>query len=203
METKVGLFGIGLDTYWPQFEGLLDNLKGYQEEISNKIAGYGVGADEYLTKPVDIKLLTARIDNLIASRQKLRENFSSGMDLVPEEVGEDRGDKVFLEKAIKVVEQNLSDPELSYHAFVESLGVGKTQLYNRINKISGQSINIFIRTIRLKIAAKLIHEGKLTFSEISYEVGFSDPNYFSKCFKKQYGMSPKAFQEKGEQIAEN
>ena len=127
----------------------------------------------------------------------MRESFSSNVDLIPKNLIKDRGDEVFLEKAVKIVEQNLSDPELSYHAFVKSLGVGKTQLYNRINKISGQSINIFIRTIRLKIAAMLIRNGDMTFSEISYEVGFSDPNYFSKCFKKQYGMSPKSFQKQG------
>lgn len=163
----------------------------------SQIEGYGVGADEYLTKPIDLNLLKARIDNLLTSRKKLRDSFSSNIDLIPKELLQNRSDEVFLEKAVKIVQQNLSDPELSYHAFVKTLGVGKTQLYNRINKISGQSINIFIRTIRLKIAAKLIHEGSMTFSEISYEVGFSDPNYFSKCFKKQYGMSPKAFQEQG------
>lgn len=162
----------------------------------SQIEGYGVGADEYLTKPIDLTLLKARIDNLLASRKKLRDSFSSNIDLVPKELVQDRSDEVFLEKAVNIVQQNLSDPELSYHAFVKTLGVGKTQLYNRINRISGQSINIFIRTIRLKIAAKLIHESSMTFSEISYEVGFSDPNYFSKCFKKQYGMSPKAYQEK-------
>lgn len=163
----------------------------------SQIEGYGVGADEYLSKPVDLALLKARIDNLLGSRKKLRDSFSSTIDLVPKGLLQDRSDEVFLEKAVKIVEQNLSDPELSYHAFVKTLGVGKTQLYKRINKISGQSINIFIRTIRLKIAAKLIQEGSMTFSEISYEVGFSDPNYFSKCFKKQYGISPKAFQVKG------
>jgi DNA-binding response OmpR family regulator/nitrogen-specific signal transduction histidine kinase len=165
----------------------------------SQIEGFGVGADEYLSKPIDVSLLKARINNLLASRKKLRDSFSSNIDLVPKDLLQDRSDEVFLEKAVKIVEQNLSDPELNYHAFVKTLGVGKTQLYNRINKISGQSINIFIRTIRLKIAAKLIHEGTMTFSEISYEVGFSDPNYFSKCFKKQYGMSPKAFQEQGKE----
>ncbi len=165
----------------------------------SQIEGYGVGADEYLTKPIDLTLLKARIDNLLASRKKLRNSFSSDIELIPKELLQDRSDEVFLEKAVKIVQQNLSDPELSYHAFLKIMGVGKTQLYNRINKISGQSINIFIRTIRLKIAAKLIHAKSMTFSEISYEVGFSDPNYFSKCFKKQYGMSPKAFQEQGEE----
>jgi DNA-binding response OmpR family regulator/anti-sigma regulatory factor (Ser/Thr protein kinase) len=165
----------------------------------SQIEGFGVGADEYLSKPIDVSLLKARINNLLASRKKLRDSFSSNLDLVPKGLLQDRSDEVFLEKAVKIVEQNLSDPELNYQAFVKTLGVGKTQLYNRINKISGQSINIFIRTIRLKIAAKLIHAKSMTFSEISYEVGFSDPNYFSKCFKKQYGMSPKAFQEQGEE----
>jgi AraC-like DNA-binding protein len=115
---------------------------------------------------------------------------------VPNHLVNNRPDEIFLEKAVKVVEKHLSDSNLNYLQFVEELGISKTRLYEKINKISGLSINLFIRSVRLKIAARMIKEGSLTFSEIAYQVGFSDPGYFSKCFKKQFGVPPKEFLEK-------
>ncbi|MFY0654580.1 MAG: response regulator [Cyclobacteriaceae bacterium] len=160
-----------------------------------KIDGYTIGADEYLTKPIDIALLKVRIENLIRTRASLRDSFSSGLDLLPDNLNIDRADEPFLNKAIRIVEDNLSNPDLSLREFVDELGISKSQLYNRINKLTGQSLNIFIRTVRLKVAAKMIAERDLTFAEIAYKVGFSDANYFSKCFKKQYAQSPRAYQE--------
>ena len=161
----------------------------------NQMDGYQVGADDYLTKPFDVNLLRVRVSNLINNRLSLRSHFEKSSDLLPETI-DDRSDKVFMEKVIRVIEQHLSDPSLNYQHFVDELGIGKTKLYDRINKLAGQSINLFIRTIRLKKAAALIEERQLTFSEISYKVGFSDPSYFSKCFRQQFNLSPKEYQER-------
>ena len=161
----------------------------------SQLEGYEVGADEYIKKPVDINLLKSRILNLIESRRKLRNSYSSSAQLVPEELIDSRQDEIFLNKAIKIVEQNISDPNLNYTVFTEKLGMSKTRLYDKINALTGQSINLFIRTIRLKIASQMIRSMDFNFSEISYKVGFSDPGYFSKCFKKQFNLSPKEFAE--------
>ncbi|MEM9325328.1 MAG: ATP-binding protein [Bacteroidota bacterium] len=161
----------------------------------SQIDGYQAGADDYLTKPFDVQLLKVRVSNLISNRVSLRSHFERSADLLPDQMIEDRSDQVFMEKLVRVIEEHLSDPSLNYQHFVEELGIGKTKLYDRINKVAGQSINLFIRTIRLKKAAKLIEDKQLTFSEISYKVGFSDPSYFSKCFRQQFGVSPKEYQE--------
>jgi len=163
-----------------------------KENVQSKIDGYQVGADDYLTKPFDMQLLIARIESLLQSRMKLREAFIGHEELVPT-VGNKRDDQVFLEKAVKVVEQNITNPNLNYQQFVEEFGISKTKLYDRINKLTGQSINLFIRSIRLKISARLILDKEANFSEISYKVGFSDPSYFSKCFKQEFGMPPKEY----------
>ncbi len=161
----------------------------------NQMDGYQIGADDYLAKPFDLNLLRIRVSNLINNRVTLRSHFEKSSDLLPDQIVEDRSDKVFMEKLIRVIDEHLSDPSLNYQHFVDELGIGKTKLYERINKVAGQSINLFIRTIRLKKAAKLIEEKQFTFSEISYKVGFSDPSYFSKCFRQQFNLSPKEYQE--------
>ena len=159
----------------------------------NQMEGYQVGADDYLTKPIDLNLLRVRINNLIKSRSELRTYFITTADLVPAKLVSNHKDGVFLEKAVRIVEEHLSDSSLNYQQFVEELGISKTRLYDKINKLSGLSINLFIRSVRLKIAARMIKEGDLSVSEIAYKVGFSDPSYFSKCFKQQFGKPPKEY----------
>jgi len=161
----------------------------------NQMDGYQVGADDYLTKPIDMNLLRVRIHNLIKSRNELRNYFTANAELIPDKIANNRKDQIFLERAVKVVEMNLSDTGLNYQQFVEELGISKSRLYERINKISGLSINLFIRSIRLKIAAKKILEAQYTVAEVAYEVGFSDPGYFTKCFKQQFGVPPKDYAE--------
>ncbi len=159
----------------------------------NQMDGYQIGADDYLTKPIDLNLLRVRIYNLIKSRHELRSYFTSSAELVPDKLVNDRKDEIFLEKVVKIVEANLSDPSLNYQQFVDELGISKTRLYDKINKLSGLSINLFIRSIRLKIAARMIRDGAYNISEIAYKVGFSDPGYFSKCFKQQFKVPPKEY----------
>ena len=159
----------------------------------NRIISYELGADAYIPKPFSIKVLKARIDNLISSRARLISQFKGESELLLEDVTSNRSDKVFLTKAIKIVEENLENPELSYREFTRGLGIGKTSLYNRIGQLTGQSINIFIRTIRLKKAAQLLLHQNATIAEISYQVGFSDPNYFSKCFKQFFDLTPSEY----------
>jgi AraC-like DNA-binding protein len=159
----------------------------------NQMDGYQVGADDYITKPIDLNLLRVRINNLIKSRSELRTYFTSTVELVPNKLVNNHKDEVFLEKAVKIVEKHLSDSNLNYQQFVEEMGISKTRLYDKINKLSGLSINLFIRSVRLKIAARKMIEGQHNVSEIAYQVGFSDPGYFSKCFKQQFGVPPKDY----------
>ncbi len=157
------------------------------------IEGYTHGADDYLTKPVDLKMLKTRAWNLIKSRQLLRKRFSSGVHLIPDDVEMEKGELVFLEKFVSIVEKNLSNSNLSYRDFIEDLGISKSLLYSKINKITGQSLNVFIRTLRLKHAALMLTDSTKNIKEVAYSTGFNDLQYFSKCFKIQFGKSPRSY----------
>lgn len=221
MEAENGLVGIKIaeecfpdiivsDIMMPNMNGLDLCEKLKESEISShipiilltakvgeqhQIEGYESGADDYLTKPIKINLLIARINNLISAREKLKEAFSSANELMPENICSQKGDKVFLERVIKIIESNLENRDLNHKTFVEELGISKTALYNKINSLTGLSINLFVRSIRLKIAKKLIKETAYNLSEISYKTGFSDPSYFSKCFKQEFDITPKEYAE--------
>jgi signal transduction histidine kinase/CheY-like chemotaxis protein/AraC-like DNA-binding protein len=162
-----------------------------------RIESYEIGADAYISKPFDMQVLKARIDNLIHSRSQLIEQFTRDTHLLPEISPNVNGDEAFLNKIIHIIEDHISDPQLGYKVFIEEMGMSKTKLYSKLGKLTGQSINIFIRTTRLKVAARLLKQTDLSVSEVSYKVGFTDPNYFSKCFKTQFSMAPSEFKEQG------
>lgn len=153
------------------------------------ISGYETGADDYIAKPFNTKLLKVRICNLIENRQKLRQHFDRYADLKEKISGED-ADSKFLQKAIDIVEKNISNTSFGHKELATALGIGKTNLYLRISQITGYSINIFIRIIRLKKAAILLETGSYTVAEVAYQVGFNDPNYFSRCFKDYFQINP-------------
>lgn len=114
----------------------------------------------------------------------------------PSPVTVEPADAQFLQKAISVVEENLSNPDFSVEHLSEKLNLSRSQLYRKINSVAGLSVSEFIKEVRLKRAAQLISKKAANISEIAYLVGFNDPKYFSRCFKKQFGVSPANFNEK-------
>jgi signal transduction histidine kinase/ligand-binding sensor domain-containing protein/AraC-like DNA-binding protein len=167
-----------------------------QSNDENIISGLETGADDYITKPFNPSVLRARLLNIINTRRKLQKAFDRYATLMNDNQYISRKEDDFLERAIKYVENNISDPNLGLKELVKELGVSKTSLYNKINEQTGYSINIFIRIIRLKAAAYLLEAGHDNISEIAYSVGFNDPNYFSKCFKEYYKKTPSEFSKK-------
>lgn len=159
------------------------------------LSGYQTGADDYIAKPFNTKLLKARIFNLIESRKKLRSRFDQYADM-KEKIPVDGTDDRFLAKAIAFVEKNISNPAIGHKELATELGISKTTLYVKISQLTGYSINIFIRTVRLKRAASLLKAGGLTVAEVAYQVGFNDPNYFSRCFKDHFHLSPSEYAQK-------
>ncbi len=157
------------------------------------ISGYSVGADDYITKPFNSAVLKARVLNLLESRKKLRKRFDSFADLkLSAGDGEDEGGK-FLDKVINYIENNISNSSLGHKEICSYLCVSKTKLYSKVGELTGYSINIFIRIVRLKRAAFLLENSDYSVSEVAYQVGFNDPNYFSKCFKEHFKVSPRDF----------
>lgn len=168
---------------------LLSALSG-QENLND---GMKAGADVYIEKPFDPEYLVLQVRNLISSREAVRKAFLDSIDLVPERVPITSTDGAFLKRAIKSVEDQMSNSEYNVDQFVNDMALSRTLLYKKIKSLTGLSINEFIVNIRMKRAAQLLRDSEMTVSEIAYEVGFNEPKYFSTCFKKFFHVSPSKY----------
>ena len=156
----------------------------------SKIEGLDTGADTYIAKPFTIKLMQVQISNILENRKKLRKKFSREMVLQPSEIAITSIDAAFLQKAIKKVEEHMSDTDFSVESFIRHMGMSRSRMHRKLKALTAQSTSEFIRTIRLKRAATLLEKSQLPVEEISYAVGFSSTAYFSKCFRIQFGVPP-------------
>ncbi len=156
------------------------------------LTGFEMGADYFIVKPFNPKILLLRVRNVLIARDRVKDNIMTDktISLDPKNVKINDKDENFLKKAIEVVEENMSNSNFYVDDLGRELGLSRMQLYRKLKGLIGQSANEFTRSIRLKRAAQLIEQNKLTISEITYEVGFSDLQYFRDCFKKQYGVNP-------------
>jgi signal transduction histidine kinase/ligand-binding sensor domain-containing protein/DNA-binding response OmpR family regulator len=159
----------------------------------SKRAGLQTGADEYLTKPFDRQELLLRVENLLESRRKLRDRFSKQLLVQPAEVTVNSTDERFLQQVFTVLETNLSDASFDVAAFSIQMAISQTHLHRKLTALVGQSANELIRSFRLKRAASLLIQQHGNVSEIAFMVGFTNPNYFAKCFRDQFGQTPTAY----------
>jgi signal transduction histidine kinase/DNA-binding response OmpR family regulator len=162
-------------------------------DIESQISGLKSGADDYITKPFNSQILIEKINNLILLRERLWGRFNNQLVFNPGELTSNSVDIKLLNKVKKVVESHLSNPDLDVSLFAREVGMSKSILYEKLRSLTGKTINDFISSIRLKKAAELILKGEMNLSEISLEVGYLDPNYFSKSFKKHFGVVPSKF----------
>ncbi|KAA3661924.1 MAG: DNA-binding response regulator, partial [Calditrichaeota bacterium] len=161
----------------------------------HKIEGLETGADDYLTKPFFINELRLRIDNIIESRRRLRERFGKLMQIEPSELQITSLDQKFIERAIKIVEENINNPTFGIEKFSRLLGVSRVGLYNKLKVLTNYTVQEFIFVVKLKRAAQLLLSSGMSVTQVCYEVGFKDPSHFSKLFKKQFGVSPKSYKD--------
>ncbi len=161
----------------------------------SKVEGLETGADDYIIKPFDARELQVRVKNLIEQRRKLRERFRKEVTLQPKEIAITSMDEQFLQKAMAVVEQNLSDAEFSTDEFARRVAMSRSQLHRKLRGLTDQSTHEFIRTYRLKRAAQLLQHRAGTVSEICYDVGFNSLSHFAKAFREQFGQSPSEYAE--------
>ena len=161
--------------------------------VENRIEGLETGADDYITKPFNLKELLTRINNLIDQRRKLRERFSREVTLQPKDIAITSADEKFLNRTIEIIEKNMGDGEFDVASLKEEIGLSNMQLFRKIKALTDQAPGDFIRTIRLKRAATLMEKKFGNIAEITYEVGFNNLSYFAKCFREMYGMSPSEY----------
>jgi AraC-like DNA-binding protein len=123
----------------------------------------------------------------------MADRFTNAVHYIPENIRISQIDQGFLEKFVKIVEDNIDDTELSGDRLACELGMSKGNLYKKLKTLTGMTVNIYVRTIRLKVAARLLKQGKYNISEVAYAVGFNNPKYFSTCFSEMYSVSPKEY----------
>lgn len=156
----------------------------------HQVDGLETGADAYITKPFSVKILELNIRNLIQARQAMRQRYSQQLTLMPKNRVIDSPDEKFLNKLMTIVEGNMDNPEFDVIALVKEIGMSQTVLYKKIKALTDLTITDFIKSTRLKQAALLLTQNKLSIAEVAYAVGFNDRKYFSKEFKKQFGKTP-------------
>lgn len=159
-------------------------------ENESQILGLELGADDYILKPFSISVIKLRIRNLIRIREANRKIFNDAKENIPANINVRRIDQSFLENLVGLIEQNLDDLALSGDFLSDKLCLSKSHLYRKIKSLTGVSVNIFIRNIRLRVAARLLEKGDCSISEVAYSVGFSNPKYFSTCFAEMYSKTP-------------
>ena len=154
--------------------------------------GYEHGADSYITKPFHSKVLLARIENLLKQRNLLK-NVFQGTQVAEQEIEEshlDDRDKQFVKQLHDIIQKNLSDSDFGVEDIGKEIGLSRVQLYRKVKAMTGSSVVDLIRKARLAKARRLLESRSMSVSEVAYEVGFSAPSYFTKCFKAEYGILP-------------
>ena len=162
--------------------------------------GYGTGADSYLTKPFSGSVLLARVDNLLRSRTMLRSLFSG--DKKKEAAEEQLGsrDQTFINRLRDSIRQNMGDSDFTVERLGEEVGLSRVQLYRKVKALTGQTPVDLLKKARLERARLLVEKTDKSISEIAYEVGFTAPSYFNKCFKDEFGVSPGGLRERSSQL---
>lgn len=186
-------------SFW-QLPIILLTAKNKEED---KTEAYAVGADAYITKPFKFEELEVRINALLANRKKMIEKIQAEVSLQNSTESETQAalhlsnpDQAFITRATEVLMQHLADGDYNREAFAKDMAMGESTLYNKVKATTGQTVIAFITSIRLKEAQRIIRSNPdILISEVATQVGFNTPKYFSKCFKKKFGVFPKEYAE--------
>lgn len=201
------------DVMMPEMDGIsmLKQLKGNpnisdipvilltsKAEVSDRLEGLKKGADAFLAKPFNMEELHILIDNLIDNVRRLRGKFTGAQrqeDKI-ENVEVKGNNDALMERIMKTINANLSDPDFNVERLTADVGISRAQLHRKMKEITGISTGEFIRNLRLEQAARLIREGKINVTQVAYSVGFNNQTHFSTVFKRHYGMTPTEYAEK-------
>lgn len=158
-----------------------------------KLEGFDTGANDYITKPFSFEMLLSRVKGLLAHQEALRKLFQKQIEVEPSSISATPVDENFIRQAIDVVEKNMGESEFSVEDLSKALFMSRVALYKKLLSLTGKAPLDFIRSIRMKRAAQLLTKTQMTISEVAYAVGFSNPKYFTRFFKKEFNVLPTAY----------
>lgn len=164
-----------------------------KSSIESQIEGIELGAVEYVSKPFNIRLLDAKINRFMENLNKLKEKYASDVFGHTRDIARHQKDQKFLEDLLEIIDQNIENSEFSVNDIGMKLSISRTNLYKKIKSLTDQSLGEFIRTYRLKKAAKILLTEDITVSEVIYRVGMNSHSYFTKSFKFQFNLTPSEF----------
>ncbi len=166
-----------------------------KDTLQDRMDGYSIGADSYMTKPFSAGLLQIRVKNLLEAKQKMAQMYSSSMNQKQAFMTEslNKLDKEFMDKVNRIIEDNLDSEQINVAFIAEQLNMSHSTLYRKIKALTSMSANEIIKKMKLQKAEQLLLSGKYTISEIAYLTGFSTPTYFRQCFKDEFGQSPSEY----------
>ena len=162
-------------------------------DAETRYKGIETGADDYISKPFEMEYLCLRIKNILKTREHLRNLFQKNIDLEPSAVTVSSADENFLKKLLETIEEGIPESEFTVESMEQEMGMSHTNFYRKVKCLTGQSGKELLQNMRLKRAAQLISQQKLRISEVAYMTGFTNPKYFSKCFKEKYDVSPSEY----------
>ena len=165
-----------------------------KNSMDDRIESYNAGADGYISKPFELKVLEARINNFVANKKSRQKEFKSNVEINISSLEYPSIDEQFLNNAIKIIEEHLSETEFDINTFADHLNMSKSSLYRKIKTMTGLSPIEFIRNIRLKHASQMLKGKSISVAEVAYSVGFADPKYFTSCFKSEFNITPSEYQ---------
>ncbi len=166
-----------------------------KNNMDDRVSSYEAGADGYVAKPFELKVLSARVENLIKSYRIRQDAFQKEQNTSLESIAYQSTDKNFLEGIIESILQHLDESEFDLEKLASDMNISKSTLYRKIKSITGLTPLDFIRNIKMKHACMMLKSQGQTISEIAYALGFNNPKYFSKCFKEEFGISPTEYQQ--------
>lgn len=166
-----------------------------KNSTEDRIDCYNAGADAYIAKPFELSVLKARVKNLLGKRKQKTESFKSNQEINITSMEYCSIDELFLKQAVKKVEEKISDDTFDFDQFALDMATSKSTLHRKLKSLTGLSPGEFIRNVRLKHAVQMLNNNIGNISEIAFAVGFNDPKYFSRCFKIEFGLTSKEFQE--------
>lgn len=157
----------------------------------DKIKGLNIQADAYLAKPFNKMELKAQVNNLIVNRKKLQRRFATSAIISPKDIAVTSMEQLFLEKLVDEIEKNIGNETYGVEEMATAINLSRSQLHRKMISITNQTPSLFIRKYRLERAKKLLEQGAGRVSDIAFQVGFSSPSYFTKCFVEEFGITPK------------